>query len=112
MQADTEQSATETNEEIEPLLSDEPGQHDQQIQGLSKDVARERDARKEARLVWILISLILLNVAFFSSMQSILGPLVIGVLELVVLVIIAQRMGKEEVVQLVDRLIGTVAKLK
>ncbi len=74
-------------------------------------MARERDARKEERLVWILISLILLNVALFSSMQSILGPLVIGVLELVVLVIIAQRMGKEEVVQLVDRLIGTVAKV-
>ena len=82
MQADAEQSATETNEEIEPLLSDEPSQHDQQIQGLSNDLARERDARKEESLVWILISLILLNVAFFSSMQSILRPLVIGAIRI------------------------------
>ena len=111
MQDDVEQSATESNEEIEPLLPDEPSQHNQQIQVLQKELASERDARKEERFVWILISLIFLNVAFFTSMQSVLGPLVIGVFEIVLLVIIAQRMGREEIVQLIDRLIGTAIKV-
>ncbi len=110
MQDDVEQSATESNEEIKPLLTDEPNQRNEQIQALQEDLAKEQDARKEERFVWLLISIILLNITFFTSMQSLLGPLVIGAFELVLLVIIAQRMGKEEIVQLIDRLVGSVVK--
>lgn len=100
----------EINENIEPLLSDKPDKQDEQIQNLSKSLTEERDARKEERLLWILVSVILLNVAFFSSMESTLGPLIIGFLQLIALTVVATRLGLEEVVQIIDRLVGFVVK--
>ncbi len=91
------------------LLSDQPRKQDEQIQDLTKELAREKDHRKEERLLWILISVILLNITFFTSMESILGPVVIGLFQLIVLTVVAKRLGLEESVQIINKLVSFVA---
>ena len=80
------------------------------IQELENSLEREKHRRREERFVWILISVILLNIFVFISMQSFLGPLVIGIFEAVALLLVARKMGLEEVVIFIDRLIATVSR--
>ena len=54
--------------------------------------------------------MILLDVLFFMSMQSIMGPLVIGFLQVLAFFVVARKMGMEEVVQLIDRMIEAAAR--
>lgn len=56
-----------------------------------------------------MISVILLNVVFFSVMESFGGPLALLVLQLLILVPIARRMGMEEIATILDRVIGRVS---
>lgn len=105
-----EQRGLKENNEIDSkLLSDQPSKHDEQIQELTNLLAKEKDHRKEERLLWIFISIILLNITFFTSMESFLGPLVIGLLQLIGLTVIATRLGLEESVQIINRLVSFVA---
>ena len=97
------------DKEIKPLLAETPDHHDEQIQNLTKSLTREQNSRKEERLLWILVTVILLDVTFFTLMESISGPIVIGLLQLIALVIVARRLGLEEVVQIIDKLVSVVA---
>lgn len=83
--------------------------HDKTTAKLEDDLEKERDGRKEERFIWILVTTILLNVCFFMSMQSFTGPLIIGLLQLVGFVLVAKKLGMEEVVQLFDRMLSTIA---
>lgn len=82
---------------------------DSQITELENKLEKEKDARKEERFIWILVVTILLNVCFFMSMNSFMGPVVIGILELIVFMSVAKKMGVEEVVSLLNRMISTIA---
>lgn len=83
--------------------------HDRTAAKLEDALEKERDGRKEERFIWILVTTILLNVCFFMSMQSFSGPLMIGLLQLVGFVLVAKKLGMEEVVQLFDRMLSTIA---
>ena len=83
--------------------------HNKTAAKLQNDLEKERDGRKEERFIWILVVTILLNICFFMSMQSIMGPLIIGLLQLVGFVLAAKKLGMEEVVQLFDRMLSTIA---
>ena len=83
--------------------------HDKTTARLEDALEKERDGRKEERFIWILVTTILLNVCFFMSMQSFMGPLIIGLLQLVGFVLVAKKLGMEEVVQLFDRMLSTIA---
>ena len=96
--------------DTESLLSQDSDRLRGQIEELQKDLDREVDARKEERMVWILVVIILLDVYFFTSMQNIIGPLVILAFQLLVVILVARKMGMEQVVQLIDRMIATIAR--
>lgn len=99
------------NEDNLDLTGDlqEQALHDQTTAKLEDALEKERDGRKEERFIWILVTTILLNVCFFMSMQSFTGPLIIGLLQLVGFVLVAKKLGMEEVVQLFDRMLSTIA---
>lgn len=98
-----------TDENIN-LASDlqKPDPHDKTAAKLENSLEKERDERKEERFIWILVTTILLNICFFMSMQSSTGPLIIGLLQLVGFVLVAKKLGMEEVVQLFDRMLSTI----
>ena len=63
----------------------------------------------EERFIGIVMLLILFNIVFFTLMPSFSGPLVLLVLELIILIPLARRMGMEEIAQMLDRVIGRLA---
>lgn len=82
---------------------------DEQIEELQERLTQEQDARREERFVFIVLFILLLDVVFFSIMPTFGGPFAIVVLELLVLIPLARRMGMEEIAGIINRVIDGVA---
>jgi hypothetical protein len=96
-------------EDIATLLPESPTAKDAQLQELQEELTNERDARREDRFVFIVVIVLLLDVVFFTVMPSFGGPLALLVLELLILIPLAQRMGMEEIAAILDRVLRRVA---
>lgn len=73
--------------------------HSKVIKALAEaqeEIGQLRDARKEERVGWIVVSVILFDCAMLLNAENSIGPLIIGILEIAVLAIVAKRMGVEE----------------
>ena len=103
-----------TNDEAE-LIDDlahelqQPTAQDKQIQELEDALEKAKDRIKEERFIWIIIFIILFDVVFFSNMESFFGALVIFILELLILIPLARRMGMEELAGILDRVLARIA---
>ncbi|MCC0048527.1 MAG: hypothetical protein H6882_05115 [Rhodobiaceae bacterium] len=82
---------------------------DKQIQELQEQLERERDGRNEDRFVGIVCLVILLDIVVFTIMPTFGGPIALLVLELLILIPLARRMGMEEVAQLLSRVLDRMA---
>lgn len=91
------------------VLGNEVTKRDEQIQALQEELTQERDARREERFLFIVLFLFLLDVVFFSVMDTFGGPLSLLVLEMIVLIPLARRMGMEEIAGIINRVIDNVA---
>lgn len=60
----------------------------------------------EERFVWILVSVVLIDMYVFSQMQNWSGPVVLGVFQLIGIVILADRCKVDTVAPLIDKLTG------
>jgi len=76
---------------------------------LAEELEAAKDARKEERFVWITIVVILVDVLWFKDSPNPAMPFVVLVLQLVLLIVLARRMGINDVVELIDRLLHTVS---
>ena len=94
---------------FDDIVQDEPTAQEKQIQELQKDLLHEKDARLEERFVFIILLVLLLNVVFFSVTPSFGGPIALLVLELLILIPLANRMGMQEVAQIINRVLDRVA---
>lgn len=97
------------HENLTDLLVEEPTLKDDQIERLQKKLDYERDARREERFIFIVVLVILLDVVFFSIMPSFGGPIALLILELLILIPLAKRMGMEEIAAILDRVLNNVA---
>ncbi len=79
---------------------------DETIAYLQMKVQSVEDKALEERFIWLLVGVILFDCLVFSDMESWTGPLVIGILELIGLVVLADRCGVNSVMPLIDRLGG------
>lgn len=77
---------------------------------LETQLQAEKDARSEERFVWIVVVTILVDVLWFRNSSNPVLPLVVLVLELVVLLVLARRMGIDDIVQIVDRILHSVGR--
>ncbi|MER9180517.1 hypothetical protein [Mesorhizobium sp. M0408] len=87
------------------LVSSEPSPKDKQIEELQAKLAHERDARLEERFIFIVIAVMLLDVVFFTLMPTFGGPIALLILELLVLIPLAKRMGMEEIATILGRVL-------
>ena len=103
--------AKKTNDDGIDLAGDlqEQTPHDETTAKLQKDLEKEKDGRKAERFIWILVTTILLDIWFFTFMPSLIGPIIIGLFQLIGFLLVAKRLGMEEVVQLFDRMLFTIA---
>lgn len=94
---------------IDPaLLPDEATQAYAQIAQLQEELTEQRDARREDKFIFIVVSVLLLDVVFFSVMDSFGGPLALLILELLILIPLAKRMGMEEIAEMLDRVLKRI----
>lgn len=99
----------DSDEDFSALLTDQPTKRDQQIAELQEALTNERDARREERFIFVILFILLFDVVFFTVMPSFGGPIAILVLQLLILIPLARRMGMEEIAQSVDRVLNRVA---
>ena len=94
------------------LAPSEASKQDLQISELQKQLAHEKDARREDLFIFIVVLVLLLDVTFFSILPNLVGPLALVVLELLIFIPLARRMGLEEIAlicgNVIDRLAGKV----
>ena len=86
-----------------------PSKADQQIEELQKELEKERDARREERFIFIVVLTLLLDIILFTFLPSVSGPLAIVTLELLILIPLANRMGVQEIAQMLDRALGRLS---
>lgn len=91
------------------LTTERESKVDEQIFELQEHLERERDARKEDRFVFIVVVVLLLDIVFFSVMTTFGGPLALLVLELLILIPLARRMGMQEIAQILSSVIDRLA---
>lgn len=91
------------------LFLENGGKLDEQIAALQQKLAKERDARREDRFVFIVIALILLDICFFTVMPTTGGPITLAVLQLLVLIPIAKRMGMKRIAKMYNRVLGRLS---
>ncbi|MGR3823841.1 MAG: hypothetical protein ACU0A5_14830 [Salipiger marinus] len=89
---------------------DEPtDKRDALIEELQEELERVKDARREDAFAFIIICILLFNIVFFTVMPTSGGPLALLILELLILVPLAQKMGMENVVQIISRVLDRVS---
>lgn len=76
---------------------------DMQIAELQSEIVSLKDCVNEDRFVSLLIILILLNVIFFSHTEGWGAPITILVLELILLFILARKLGVEDITNILDK---------
>lgn len=93
----------EDEELIAAIFSDTPTDKDRQIEELQEEIVREKDARNEDRFFFIAVCVLLFNIMIFNSMSNTSAPIAILILELLILVPLAQRLGMQEIATRLDR---------
>lgn len=94
------------------LLASEHDTHDKAIRALSdaqEEIAGLKDARKEERVGWIVISVILFDCALFLNAENAVAPVIIGILQIALLALLAKRLGVEEFYALFSKLMHRFA---
>ena len=94
------------NPDFEEYFSEESEHLIEQIEALQDQLDEERDLRKEERFFFIVALVILLNVVFFSVMDTWGGPIALVILEALILIPLAKRLGIQEVSQIIDKLLN------
>ena len=100
---------TQDKKVFKNIDSVEPGSQDQQIAELEKALEREKDSRREERFFFIFLTTIIFDIVIFSVFPNWAGPFSILILQIIFLILLAKRLGMEEVQQLLSRILGRVA---
>lgn len=106
---------TDLDRLIEDLLaSSEPTRDptDDQIAVLENEVQETRNKHFEERFLWFLAVLVLFNSLIFLSMENWSAPVVIGILELIAVLIMADRCKVDAVAPLIDKVTGAFGSLR
>lgn len=80
-------------------LAQEHDSHEKAIIALSdaqEEIAGLLDARKEERVGWIVVCVILFDCALLLNAENSAGPIVIGILQIAALAVLAKRLGVQE----------------
>lgn len=89
-----------------------PDPRDDTIAVLEKKLQRMEDSLYEERFVWIILLVVLFDAIAFTHMVNWAGALVIGILQLVLLTVLADWLRVNAWMPLLDRLTGYLPKRK
>ncbi|HEX3860358.1 MAG TPA: hypothetical protein VHY35_01545 [Stellaceae bacterium] len=88
----------------------EPDSKDKEIESLQVRVQTLTDEKYEERFIWIVVLIIIVDIGVFPSMNNWGAPIAILVIEIILMAILAKRLGVEEVTMLLARTIDGWAR--
>ncbi len=93
------------NKIIEEDIKKNASSDDKEIDALStREQILEKNI-KEERLMWVLAIIVLLDFFYFKDVQNWSGPFVIGIIELVFILALGQRLGINFISTLIDKVL-------
>lgn len=100
------------NTGLSEKASDPTGQADSDaIATLSRELEALKDARAEERFIWVVSAIVLFDAFVFDKMASWSGPIVIGVIQFLLLIVLARKLGIQEVSQVLAKLLDRAAEI-
>ncbi len=82
------------------------------IAQLQNDLQAEKDGRLEDRFIGFVVFLVLFDILLLKDAENMFLPVVVLILELIICLLLAKRMGSEEIARLIDRLLHSVSRTK
>lgn len=82
-----------------------PSTEDDLIDSLQSQLIDERDRRKEERFVWLVVVVLMFDAFTFQDMQTWTGPIIIGVIQLLIIVVLGRRWQVDDIWTLTTNLI-------
>jgi hypothetical protein len=73
------------------------------IAALEKKLENEKDLRREERFIWIVMCMILTDIIWLRSSSNASLAIVVLVLESVILVVLARRLGIEQIPEYINK---------
>lgn len=83
---------------------------DQALEALQQELTALKDARGEERFIWIVVCVILVDILWFKDAENAVVPIIVLLLELLVLFILAKRMGIEETRAILGKLMDGISR--
>lgn len=74
---------------------------------LQDELERARDTHREERFIWVVVVLLVVDMATFGSMETWAAPVSILALQIIGLMVFAKRCGVEDVHQIMDKILAT-----
>ena len=83
---------------------------DEALEALQQELTAIKDARGEERFIWIVVCVILVDVLWFRDAENAVVPVIVLLLEVLVLFILAKRMGIEETRAILGRMMDGISR--
>lgn len=80
------------------------------VASLEEKLAAEKDGRLEDRFIFLVVIVIFLDIFFLKDAANAVLPIVVLILELIVLLLLAKRLGNEGVSRVLDGLMHGLFK--
>ena len=77
---------------------------------LERDNQKLKDAVKEERFLWIATLVVIFDVFVFTLMENWGGPIAILMFQMVIMLILARKLGVEEIHSLIDKILESNQK--
>lgn len=110
MSGDGKDSASESTPAAELFTSKASDPLTEKIAELERELETERDCRKEDRFVALAAGVILLNIHLMGDLEGFALPIIIFILELMILMVVAKRLGIEQIAGVIDKILDHVPK--
>jgi len=99
---------TNPNNEIISILKEPSDPTDDQIAALQEDIENLKNKHQEDKFMWFVSGIALLDIVALLHVDNWTGPLVIGLIELIAIIVMANRCKVEVVAPLIDKIIGGI----
>lgn len=100
---------------LKPTLSDlfqpsEPSELEKKVEQLELQLEGERDCRREDRFLAFVKVIILVDILLLDKAQNASVPIIVFLLELMFFIVVAKRMGVQQIAGILDRLLNHFAR--
>jgi hypothetical protein len=98
--------------EIEHLLEAPTDPRDEAIAALQKEIENLKNKHDQDKFLWFLAAIAVFDVVALTRAENWAAPFVIGIIELIAVIVMADRCRVDVVAPLIDKLVGMVPKLR